>query len=188
MVNMPMGLVLCLVKSNNTGMQLNEFKDLLRKVMNTPGMLEDIATGGIIPTGGIIMWSGTTVPTGWYLCDGTNGTPNLTGKFIYGGALGDNTTAAQQDTVIADHSNHSDHVFTQPTAHPATYVGGSTATLSLNNGTGVADTAADDTHLHQLPSLSHSGGAVDAHTAHSAHSVTTQYFPPYYTLAYIMKS
>ena len=37
-----------------------------------------------MPTGGIIMWSGTivTIPTGWALCDGTNGTPNLTGKFI----------------------------------------------------------------------------------------------------------
>lgn len=37
-----------------------------------------------IPTGGIIMWSGaiSAIPTGWALCNGLNGTPNLTGKFV----------------------------------------------------------------------------------------------------------
>ncbi|MCB0480863.1 MAG: tail fiber protein [Flavobacteriales bacterium] len=43
---------------------------------------------GITPIGGIIMWSGTTIPSGWALCNGqtANGhpTPNLTGKFIVG--------------------------------------------------------------------------------------------------------
>ena len=36
------------------------------------------------PTGGIIMWSGTnaSIPLGWSLCDGSNGTPDLTDKFI----------------------------------------------------------------------------------------------------------
>ncbi len=37
-----------------------------------------------VPSGGIIMWSGTiaSIPTGWALCDGANGTPDLTDKFI----------------------------------------------------------------------------------------------------------
>lgn len=37
-----------------------------------------------MPTGGIIMWSGTiaSIPAGWSLCDGSNGTPDLTDKFI----------------------------------------------------------------------------------------------------------
>ncbi len=34
---------------------------------------------------GIIMWYyGTTAPTGWAICDGTNGTPNLIDKYIIG--------------------------------------------------------------------------------------------------------
>ena len=60
--------------SDNTwGNALNANMDLL-----------DTAVNKAMPTGGIIMWSGTiaTIPTGWALCDGTNGTPNLTGKFI----------------------------------------------------------------------------------------------------------
>ena len=35
----------------------------------------------------IVMWAGlsTAIPSGWHLCDGTNGTPNLTDSFIVGG-------------------------------------------------------------------------------------------------------
>jgi hypothetical protein len=28
------------------------------------------------------MWHGTEIPYGWAVCDGTNGTPNLIGKFV----------------------------------------------------------------------------------------------------------
>jgi len=43
-------------------------------------------TLGIVPIGGIIIWSGTlgTIPANWALCDGTNGTPNLASSFVYG--------------------------------------------------------------------------------------------------------
>jgi microcystin-dependent protein len=34
------------------------------------------------PPGGIIMWSGSVPPSGWALCDGGNGTPDLRGRFI----------------------------------------------------------------------------------------------------------
>ncbi|MEM9339092.1 MAG: hypothetical protein AAGA66_10215 [Bacteroidota bacterium] len=42
------------------------------------------STNGSFPSGGIIMWSGNTPPIGWLLCDGTNGTPDLRGRFIAG--------------------------------------------------------------------------------------------------------
>ncbi len=40
----------------------------------------------IVPPGLISLWSGsiTTIPKGWLLCDGANGTPNLSGRFIVG--------------------------------------------------------------------------------------------------------
>lgn len=37
-----------------------------------------------VPVGGIIMFSGTTIPEGWLLCDGANGTPDLRDKFVVG--------------------------------------------------------------------------------------------------------
>ena len=47
----------------------------------------------LVPAGAIIMWSGTiaTIPAGWLLCNGINGTPDLRDKFIVG--------AKQDDTV-----------------------------------------------------------------------------------------
>jgi microcystin-dependent protein len=48
---------------------------------------------GPVPAGGIIMWSGSlaSIPVGWVLCDGTNGTPDLRERFVVG-AGGDNAT------------------------------------------------------------------------------------------------
>lgn len=46
----------------------------------------DILAATRLPRGIITMWSGATnaVPSGWALCDGNNGTPNLKNRFIVG--------------------------------------------------------------------------------------------------------
>lgn len=43
-------------------------------------------TAANVASGIIIMWGGSidNIPDGWYLCDGNNGTPNLTNRFIVG--------------------------------------------------------------------------------------------------------
>lgn len=50
-----------------------------------------VVGGSGIPTGGIIMWSGSiaTIPTGWALCDGGNGTPDLKDRFVVGATQDD---------------------------------------------------------------------------------------------------
>ncbi len=56
------------------------------------------------PRGMILMWSGsvTEIPRGWALCDGTNGTPDLRGRFVLGAnaetgqALGSSGGASSQ--------------------------------------------------------------------------------------------
>ena len=63
------------------------------------------------PVGGIIMWSGATVPSGWFLCDGNNGTPNLKDRFIIGsggsfatGATGGSTTISAANLPAHTHT------------------------------------------------------------------------------------
>src|SRR6056297_1477169 len=55
---------------------------------NATGALQDSGSPStaLIPSGGIIIWSGllTAIPTGWGLCDGSNGTPDLRDRFVVG--------------------------------------------------------------------------------------------------------
>jgi hypothetical protein len=66
-----------------------------------------VQTNGF-PSGGIAMWSGSiaSIPTGWRLCDGTNGTPDLRNRFIIGagstyapGATGGSATSTPTGTI-----------------------------------------------------------------------------------------
>ena len=66
-----------------------------------------------VPSGIISLWSGTiaTIPTGWYLCNGSNGTPDLRGQFLVGaggsyavGAQGGNNTVQLDPTQLPSHN------------------------------------------------------------------------------------
>jgi microcystin-dependent protein len=49
----------------------------------------------LVPRGVIVMWyGGTTAPAGWAICDGTQGTPNLSGRFVV--AAGSNGETSYQ--------------------------------------------------------------------------------------------
>ncbi|MHA0273206.1 hypothetical protein [Enterobacter ludwigii] len=74
-----MGLV------SNSG--LLEVKQGSGIVVSADGVSVDI--NNILPKGMITMFSGSAVPAGWRLCDGTNETPNLVDRFILGGVLAD---------------------------------------------------------------------------------------------------
>jgi hypothetical protein len=68
------------------------------------------ALGAGVPTGGIVMWSGTlgSIPAGWALCDGSTYarldgggnvvSPNLVDKFVLGAGVSGGTTVALGDT------------------------------------------------------------------------------------------
>ena len=53
---------------------------------NLYGILGTSASVTPIPAGAIVMWSGSigSIPSGYYLCDGQNGTPDLRNRFVVG--------------------------------------------------------------------------------------------------------
>jgi len=64
-------------------------------------------------SGGIILWSGAVVdvPSGYVLCDGSNGTPDLRNRFIVGAGdtyavAASGGTASQSHTFTADGHDH----------------------------------------------------------------------------------
>lgn len=75
---------------------------------------------GSIPSGGIIMWSGSiaSIPAGWILCDGNNGTPDLRDRFVVSVgstyAVGDIGGAAVVSLTEADLPSHT-HSFSATT-------------------------------------------------------------------------
>lgn len=86
-------------------------------------------TANLMPVGMILFWYGSiaTIPSGWAICDGTNGTPNLFQRFVTGAG----PTFAPG--TIGGFTSHT-HIATQP-AHTHFISGGT----FFQEGTGFAD-------------------------------------------------
>ncbi len=141
-------------------------------------VLGDISGNLVGLKGMIVMWSGpiTTIPEGWKLCDGLNGTPDLRSRFVVGAAL-KNSTLASGLTVKE---------FTPE----GTKGGLEKVQLSI-------DEMPSHTHTYRadgsaLVGLSHEwerngGSHQNGQTTHTGGSQPHENMPPYYALAYIMK-
>jgi hypothetical protein len=153
---------------------------------------------GTIPVGGIIMWSGVSIPTGWALCDGTGGTPDLRNRFIIGagstyavGTSGGSTTIEASNLpkhahYIVDPGHSHDVVLSGlfsngQTSTNATYVG-----QSLGGGAGSRsnDPNAALTNTTGI-TISENGPILDSNYNQT---LQTAYLQPYYALAYIMRT
>ena len=136
-----------------------------------------VPTAEGVPSGCILMWSGaiSAIPSGWVICDGANSTPNLTSRFVIHadadsggtydkGATGGSTTSGAHTLLTAEMPSH---------AH----------NLQLGHDgeqEGAMKAGRDYRTAYSTLALSSTGGG----GSHS-HGST---IPPYYALAYIMKT
>ena len=164
--------------------------------LNGKPVLATVATSGsyndlkdipqAIPTGFIGMWSGSAdaIPSGWWLCNGENGTPDLRDRFIIGAGG----------------------------SHAAGSAGGNaTQTVTLSGQTGATTLTVEQmpSHAHAVQGCSFEGSGAPLFTGRSnqinltnattsaggsqphAHSLTgtadVSILPPYYALCFIMK-
>lgn len=131
----------------------------------------------IFPSGTILLLSGSTVPSGWAICDGANGTPNLINKFVFGAKTdAELKTTGGNDTHIHlepntnlggahDHANTTATITGQPppvAAPPGTtsykYVG----TVDHTHGPATITIQSDDGHEHPVPNTN-SASSVPLH-------------------------
>jgi hypothetical protein len=144
------------------------------------------SVGTTIPTGVISLWYGAigSVPTGWYLCDGANGTPDLRNRFIVGAGstYSVNATGGSADAVVVSHTHTATSTVTDPghvhgqLGNGALCPGGGSQVPLGNFGTAFS-TASNTT-----------GITVATTNASAGVSGTNANLPPYYALAYIMKA
>lgn len=124
-----------------------------------------------VPSGCILAYSGEaeTVPEGWAVCDGQNGTPDLRGRFILGVSeahpMGE-TGGAEEVTLTVDEMPRHSH------AYYLAKGGKSIVSSSVGNNTG-------------YPYLSNANSFADAGDMGSNEPHPNM--PPYYALIYIMK-
>lgn len=136
---------------------------------------------GGIPVGVIMMWSGSieTIPDGFVLCDGTNGTPDLRDRFIVGAGTtyAVDATGGSKDAVNVSHT----HNVTDP---------GHTHSIPTN-GVGIRWNAGGLTGGSFTATQTGSGNTGSKTTgisiASAGESGTDKNLPPYYSLAYIMR-
>lgn len=164
------------------------------------------------PPGGIIMWSGAigAIPAGWVLCNGQNGTPDLRDRFVIGAGLAypASSVGGSKDAVVVSHT----HTISGTTdsggwhAHAVSDPGHQhqTAIPYKGNGFGAGPFALLDGnqgilgHINYTSSGSGTGISIQSAGTH-AHNIsgsvtssgvsgTNANLPPYYALAFIMKT
>ena len=131
-----------------------------------------------MPVGMIVMWSGSSVPTGWALCDGTNGTPDLRDRFIVGSgsgySIGDKGGASYVTLTTAQMPIHSHRA--PVAADRKGYPNGSADTSE--------GTAANESYWRGNKDVSTSVAYRDTDVTGQGQSHENR--PPFYALAFIM--
>ena len=165
---------------------------------NIYGILGTIpSSSSTLPTGMILLWSGSigAIPAGYYLCDGTNGTPDLRDRFIIGAgnSYAVNATGGSADSIVVSHTHtatSSSSVTDPGHQHTLTNYGSAQAGSDVGGAPVMANTGFS-TSRNPNPTNSATTGvtvATSTTVASSGTSGTGQNLPPYFALCYIMKS
>ncbi len=153
-----------------------------------------------IPRGAIMMWSGNTAPSGWALCDGENGTPDLRERFVLGagGSVNKGSVGGNSSITIPAHVHATgDHVLTveEMPSHthiqnPHNHYIGVAQGPDWNGGTGTGAGARWGSYTSDTTATNQNTGGNAPHNhgnTSSAGDEVVNVMPPYYALCFIMK-
>lgn len=151
----------------------------------------------LIPKGSIIMFNGTAseIPEGWHICDGSEGTPNLIGKFIKADISSGTEGGKSEIEILEENMPKHTHTFTGSTvktseagAHTHTFRGKYGQSDNANDRdvivtgdeTDLITTSSSGAHTHTIDMSS-------TQLSYQGEGKPIKWEPSYYSLIYIMK-
>lgn len=143
-----------------------------------------------ISSGTICIWAGSeaSIPAGWYLCNGSNGTPNLRSRFVI--CTGDDhaygsTGGASHQTLSSASLAIGTHAITSAElpSHNHSYSDRSMSTMG-GSGTEKTGYGTPEDHVSATSSVS---STAHGHTGSYFTGGNTDCRPKFYALAFIMK-
>ena len=188
------------------------------------GVKGEVGPGGSdasVPSGVIVAWSGliSAIPSGFVLCNGSNGTPDLRNRFLIGASSDTTVTSStfagitlgsvsgyskrsggNKDATLVSHSHTLSHTHTFSGSvtggtHSHTYIdqyvvidNGYRPFPASNNDCAQrnVNVGGDGSHSHTYSGTTQAASTSTTNTQGS--SSTNANLPPYYSLAYIMKT
>lgn len=152
----------------------------------------EVAISTAVPYGMIMLWYGAilNIPSGWQLCDGSNGTPDLTNVFVIGANADYNGVATSSITntplstggsAASSLPNHSHDIYDPGHTHALNPAGN--ANITATPGTG------GSTQYMATGAGGFATGIGDANISIISTGTAATYgnVPPFRALAYIMK-
>lgn len=172
------------VLQTSAGVTLQTLDNLYPILQNSAATVDPFIAGMIM------LWSGSigSIPTGWALCNGSNGTPDLRDRFVIaaGSTYAVGATGGTTDAIVVAHTHTATSVVTDPghvhaiAGRTDGYTGGGAQNFSVNDGRG--NNATFNTNSNTT------GITVATTNTSTGSSGTGANLPPYYALAYIMKT
>lgn len=166
----------------------------LQTLDNLYPILQTSSSGSVTPfiAGMIILWSGSlgSIPSGWALCNGSNGTPDLRDRFVVaaGSTYAVSATGGFTDSIVVSHTHTATvtdpghtHVLQDSTGRRITAPAGG----AVGGGTNTPAAAPQNTDFMVNTTVTTGVTVANSTTGVSGAGAN---LPPYYALAYIMKT
>ena len=150
--------------------------------VNAQGRITAASSGQPFTAGMIMMFSGSTAPSGWAFCDGQNGTPDLRDRFIVGSgsSYSLNATGGSANAVLIAHSHDT---YGSESGYRHAVRRGSDASIDWDSHTASSNDAYYDSN-----SRTDITGITSAGSSSTTQDGTNANLPPYYALAFIIKT
>jgi hypothetical protein len=153
---------------------------------NTTQLATTAFVQAALPSGVIVMWSGSiaSIPSGWLLCNGSSGTPDLRNRFVVGAGstYAVAATGGNANATLVSHTHTATSSVTDPGHQHNTPLG-----LNEINSGPIWSGSVNASGTTLQVNSAFTGITVATSISTEGSSATNANLPPYYALAYIMK-